>query len=91
MLAQSQFTLTMPMRNIVERFFCKMKYMRMRANFSEKHAINFHNMIYIFAIRCWINRVHILGAFEEKWLRQNCRYIGYKRCSALNPRYNIFC
>lgn len=43
------------MRNIVERFFCKMKDMRRLAIRFEKHAINFHNMIYIFAIRCWIN------------------------------------
>ena len=43
------------MRNIVERFFCKMKDMRRLATRFEKHAINFHNMIYMFAIRCWIN------------------------------------
>lgn len=48
------------MRNIVERFFCKMKDMRRLATRFEKHAINFHNMIYMFAIRCWINRVHTL-------------------------------
>ena len=43
------------MRNIVERFFCKMKDMRRLATRFEKHDINLHNMIYMFAIRCWIN------------------------------------
>ena len=43
------------MRNIVERFFCKMKDMRRLATRFEKSARNFLNMIYIFAIRCWIN------------------------------------
>ena len=43
------------MRNIVERFFCKMKDMRRLATRFEKHAINFQNMIYMFAIKCWIN------------------------------------
>jgi transposase len=43
------------MRNIVERFFCKMKDMRRLATRFEKHAINFQNMIYMFAIRCWCN------------------------------------
>ncbi len=41
------------MRNIVERFFCKMKDMRRLATRFEKHAVNFHNMVYMFAIRCW--------------------------------------
>lgn len=39
------------MRNIVERFFCKMKDMRRLATRFEKTAINFQNMIYMFAIR----------------------------------------
>ena len=43
------------MRNIVERFFCKMKDMRRLATRFEKTAINFQNMIYMFAIKCWIN------------------------------------
>ena len=43
------------MRNIVERFFCKMKDMRRLATRFEKLAINFQNMIYMFAIRCWLN------------------------------------
>ena len=43
------------MRNIVERFFCRMKDMRRLATRFEKTAINFLNMIYIFAIRSWLN------------------------------------
>ena len=43
------------MRNIVERFFCKMKDMRRLSTRFEKTAMNFQNMIYMFAIRCWIN------------------------------------
>ena len=43
------------MRNIVERFFCKMKDMRRLATRFEKHATNFQNMTYLFAIRCWLN------------------------------------
>ena len=42
------------MRNIVERFFCKMKDMRRLATRYEKRAANFLNMLYIFAIKCWI-------------------------------------
>jgi transposase len=48
------------MRNIVERFFCKMKDMRRLATRFEKSARNFLNMIYLFAAKCWINRVHTL-------------------------------
>jgi transposase len=43
------------MRNIVERFFCKMKDMRRLATRFEKTARSFHNMVYMFAIRCWLN------------------------------------
>ena len=43
------------MRNIVERFFCKMKDMRRLATRFEKSARNFLNMIYIFAIKCYLN------------------------------------
>jgi transposase len=43
------------MRNIVERFFCKMKDMRRLATRFEKTALNFHNMVYMFAIRCWLS------------------------------------
>ena len=42
-------------RNIVERFFCKMKDMRRLATRFEKTARNFLSMIYLFAARCWIN------------------------------------
>lgn len=42
-------------RNIVERFFCKMKDMRRLATRFEKKAKNFLSMIQLFAIRCWIN------------------------------------
>jgi transposase len=43
------------MRNIVERFFCRMKDMRRLATRFEKTALSFHNMVYMFAIRCWLN------------------------------------
>ena len=42
-------------RNIVERFFCRMKDMRRLATRFEKNAINFLSMIQLFAIRCWVN------------------------------------
>ena len=42
-------------RNVVERFFCKMKDMRRLATRFEKKAINFLSMIHLFAIRCWAN------------------------------------
>jgi transposase len=42
-------------RNIVERFFCKMKDMRRLATRFEKTATSFRSMLYIFAFRCWCN------------------------------------
>jgi transposase len=42
-------------RNIVERFFCKMKDMRRLATRFEKTARNFCSMLYIFAVMCWCN------------------------------------
>ena len=42
-------------RNIVERFFCKMKDMRRLSTRFEKYAQNFLAMLHIFAIKCWIN------------------------------------
>ena len=42
-------------RNIVERFFCKMKDMRRLATRFEKKARNFLSMVQLFAIRCWAN------------------------------------
>jgi len=42
------------MRNIVERFFCKMKDMRRLSTRFEKHATNFLAMLHLFAIKCWI-------------------------------------
>lgn len=50
------------MRNIVERFFCKMKDMRRLATRFEKLSQNFLAMVHIFAIRLWCNRVHTLGS-----------------------------
>ena len=41
-------------RNVVERFFCKMKDMRRLATRFEKKARNFLSMVQLFAIRCWI-------------------------------------
>ncbi len=43
------------MRNIVERFFCKMKDMRRLTTRYEKIKTNFLAMLNIFAIRLWIN------------------------------------
>ena len=43
------------MRNIVERFFCKMKDMRRLSTRFEKYARNFLAMLHLFAIKCWIN------------------------------------
>ena len=40
-------------RNIVERFFCRMKDMRRLATRFEKSAANFRSMLYLFAARCW--------------------------------------
>lgn len=42
-------------RNIVERFFCRMKDMRRLATRFEKTATSFLSMSYIFAFRCWCN------------------------------------
>lgn len=43
------------MRNIIERFFCRMKDMRRLATRFEKHGQNFLNMLYTYAIKCWCN------------------------------------
>lgn len=43
------------MRNLVERFFCRMKDMRRLATRYEKLQRNFLSMLHIFAIRCWLN------------------------------------
>ena len=42
-------------RNLVERFFCRMKDMRRLTTRYEKLKRNFMSMIHIFAIRCWLN------------------------------------
>ncbi len=42
-------------RNVVERFFCKMKDRRRLATRFEKKAQNFLSMVQIIAIRCWAN------------------------------------
>jgi transposase len=41
-------------RNIVERF-CRIKNMRRLATRFEKSAAGFKSMLYIFAIKCWVN------------------------------------
>ena len=41
------------MRNIVERFFCRMKDMRRLSERVEKTARNFKGMFYLFAITLW--------------------------------------
>ncbi|MEO1492727.1 MAG: IS5 family transposase, partial [Pseudomonadota bacterium] len=43
------------MRNLVERFFCRMKDMRRLTTRYEKMKRNFLSMLHIFAIRCWLN------------------------------------
>jgi len=43
------------MRNLVERFFCRMKDMRRLTTRYEKLKRNFLSMLNIFAIRCWLN------------------------------------
>ena len=43
------------MRNLVERFFCRMKDMRRLTTRYEKLKRNFMSMLHIFAIRCWLN------------------------------------
>ena len=43
------------MRNVVERFFCKMKDMRRLATRFEKLSRNFLAMLHLFAIRQWCN------------------------------------
>jgi len=43
------------MRNLVERFFCKMKDMRRLTTRYEKLKVCFLGMVQLFAIRCWLN------------------------------------
>jgi len=43
------------MRNVVERFFCRMKDMRRLATRFEKLSRNFLTMLHLFAIRQWCN------------------------------------
>ena len=47
-------------RNLVERFFYRMKDMRRLTTGYEKLKRNFLSMVHIFAIRCWLNRAHTL-------------------------------
>ena len=46
------------MRNIVERFFRKMKDMRRLVTRFDKHAADFQYMLFMVAIRCWLNCAH---------------------------------
>lgn len=43
------------MRNIVERFFCRLKDMRRLATRYERSARNYMSFIYLFAARLWIS------------------------------------
>ncbi len=43
------------MRNIVERFFCKMKDMRRLSTRFEKYAQNSMTMLHLFAIKWWMD------------------------------------
>ncbi|WP_390955233.1 transposase [Parasedimentitalea psychrophila] len=47
-------------RNLVERFFCRVKDMRRLTTRYEKLKRNFLSMVQLFAIRCWINCVQSL-------------------------------
>jgi len=42
-------------RNLVERFFCRVKDMRRLTTRYEKLKRNFLSMVLLFAIRCWMN------------------------------------
>ena len=42
-------------RNLVERFFCRMKDMRRLTTFYEWLKRNFLSMLHLFAIRFWLN------------------------------------
>jgi transposase len=42
-------------RNLVERFFCRLKDMRRVAQRFDKHADNFLSAVYLFSIRLWLN------------------------------------
>lgn len=48
------------MRNMVKRFFCRMKDMRRLTMRYEKLKRNFLSMLHIFEIRCRLNRVQTL-------------------------------
>ncbi|MEQ1879118.1 MAG: hypothetical protein ABL958_20935, partial [Bdellovibrionia bacterium] len=52
------------MRNIVERFFCKMKDMSPVTRF-EKLCRDFPSMQHIFAIKCWIKCIRALDPLAE--------------------------
>jgi len=43
------------MRNLVERFFCRMKDMRRLTMRYEKLKQNYLAMVHMFSIRCWLN------------------------------------
>lgn len=43
------------MRNLVEKFFCRMKDMRRLTTRYEKLKRNFLSMLHIFTIRCWLH------------------------------------
>ena len=45
-------------QNLVERFFCKMKYRPKSTTIYEKLKRNYLSMVHIFAIRCRLNCVH---------------------------------
>ena len=54
------------MRNLAERFFCRMKDMRRLTTRYEKLKRNFRSMLHIFAIRCRLNCVQTL-IWRRSW------------------------
>ena len=67
-------------RNIVERFFCRMKDMRRLATRFEKTATNFRSMLYLFAARCWCNWVHTLALLWQIYSRRRALQIHFRQC-----------
>lgn len=74
-------------RNIVERFFCRLKDMRRLATRFDKLARNFLATIYLFAARFWVSyRVHTLGARGRDRFRQRRRLALAHQFDMTEPR-----
>ena len=64
------------MRNLVERFFCRMKDMRRLTMRYEKLKQNYLAMVHMFAIRCWLNWVQTLIKLCLSNIRST-KFLGY--------------